>query len=284
MRRVILLIAILAGAASAALAAADEPVGDNAGKAAPPKVPAWLARGNPFAPLPEELKAVEPVAPAAVATDRSTAPGEAQGSNDPSRKAPAAAAPEPPPVILKLNGILFAKGMPVALVNDSILATGDLIEGYLITFIGEDLVTAEKGGARFLMTTRQPVALRCVISKPEPAGAPSEKTAPAAEAGAAQAEEAEAAQAAQARADEVSDAAAGAPDAPVKTEAPAAAEAEAQAEPAAPATPDRNLDESATANPKPEITMKAERPDPYATIVLPTPLFLAMPMSGKGKP
>lgn len=139
--------AATADAADAAPAEKADPNKKTAGK----ESGGSLSRINPFAPVvrPEEIKKPEPeptAGPVPVA-EPSRAPA-----------APGKVAEPPPPVLLKLNGILFSARMPVAVINDGIVGVGDAVEGYRIASIGPDLVTAEKEGVRYVMTPRCPTA------------------------------------------------------------------------------------------------------------------------------
>ena len=114
----------------------------------------WFSRVNPFSPLinPEAMKK----------TSGDVLPEDVKPSGTPDAATPKAASPatqaQPAPEIPKLNGVLFSEHMVIAIVNDTIVKIGDLVDGYRITSIGRDTVEAQKGRVRFRMTTRRPQA------------------------------------------------------------------------------------------------------------------------------
>jgi len=106
---------------------------------------------NPFAPLPrpEEPK---PKLPEPSADDTASGKTGAAAAM-PSGKSATSAPPVP-----KLNGILFSQHLTVAIIDDTMVRVGDQLDGYRITAIEKDTVTAEKEGTMYVMTTRQPGA------------------------------------------------------------------------------------------------------------------------------
>jgi hypothetical protein len=69
----------------------------------------------------------------------------------------------------KLNGILFSPEMPVAIVNDTIVRIGDLVDGYRITAITPEVVTLKKESTNYRMT---PLAPSAVAQTPPPTEPP----------------------------------------------------------------------------------------------------------------
>ena len=114
-----------------------------------PTPPPGYARPNPFAPpvRSEESKVSSPALETAPLT--ATLPG--------------AELPPAPPAVPKLNGILFSPEMPVAIVNDTIVRIGDLVDGYRITAITPEAVTLKKESTNYRMT---PLALSAVAQAP----------------------------------------------------------------------------------------------------------------------
>lgn len=185
-------VANLAGAAWAATADAKDASPDATAAPAAPAAPAaaapastpeteakdrgWFSRVNPFSPLinPEAMKRT----PGDVSPE-DIRPPETPDATTPTKAAAPATQAQPAPEIPKLNGVLFSERMVVAIVNDTIVKVGDLVNGYRITSIGRDTVEAEKGRVRFRMTTRRPQA-EAETPTPataEPASAtPAEKT------------------------------------------------------------------------------------------------------------
>ncbi len=113
----------------------------------------WLTRLNPFRPIPRP-KPPEPEPSEEEAARPETVPLEPPAAS--------AAEPEPPePVVLRLSGILVSGGAPgtrMALVNDAIVQVGDLVGGYVITEIEPVYVAARKDGADYVMTPLRPMA------------------------------------------------------------------------------------------------------------------------------
>ena len=139
-----------------------------------PTSPPGYSRPNPFAPpvRSEESKVSSP------------SPETAPPAGAAVQAAPSAATPpgaEPPPAVPKLNGILFSPEMPVAIVNDTLVRIGDLVDGYRITAITPDAVTLKKESTNYRMTPLAPVMRPAELpATPEKADLPaaSEKSDP----------------------------------------------------------------------------------------------------------
>jgi hypothetical protein len=83
----------------------------------------------------------------------------------------------------KLNGILFSPEMPVAIVNDTLVRIGDLVDGYRITAITPDAVTLKKESTNYRMTplapAMRPAELPATPEKADPPVAPENAEPPA---------------------------------------------------------------------------------------------------------
>jgi len=153
MAALVTILAALAAAAASNETPAPAPAVTAPAAAAPPPAPSpppYYSRPNPFAP---------PVEPPALPGDAKTEPPSgAAVQAAPSAATPPGAEPPPaPPAVPKLNGILFSPEMPVAIVSDTLVRLGDLVDGYRITAITPEAVTLRKEGTNYRMTPLAPV-------------------------------------------------------------------------------------------------------------------------------